>query len=467
MSRARASQAVAVVAAASVLLAVSAVLGPAPVGAATRAPALSVGSSSIWEGDAGTRTLKIPVTLSSPSTVAVSVSYQVIGSSGSATSADFKAKSGTLTWNVGASGVTGTSKTVAVTVLSDQVHEPTEAVSLILSNPTGGATLANGVGVSTIYDDDPTLVYGYRIDAGNVAIGEGDGGNVEPAAIPVTLSAPAPTSITVNYAITGGSAVYGTDYKGTRSGTITFPAGAIEKTITLNVLPDGVDESDENVIVTLSGATGNLAYLIDGSGTLTIQSSEYRGLSGGPKVGVAGDSITFVAAGAIEGALASRYRVWVTGLPGYRIAGVQPSITSQVATSPQAMVINLGTNDVGAHDGTWRSAFDAMVASLASVPCIEMVTINAKVSNYYATVNNDLDGDKVIDPNEIVTVAYDINDAIRATAAADPRFHIIDWDALVAPNALAYTTDGIHPNAAGQAWLASSTRAAVDRDCAA
>ena len=140
-------------------------------------------------------------------------------------------------------------------------------------------------------------------------------------------------------------------------------------------------------------------------------------------------------------------------------------IDSQVATGPRAIVLNLGTNDVGAHDGTWRTAFDAMAASVATVPCVELVTINAKVANYYATLNNDLDHDGVVDANEIVTVAYDINDAIRAAAASDPRVHVIDWDALVAPNAMAYTSDGIHPNAAGAAWLGAATRSAVDADC--
>ena len=313
MSRARASQAAIVPVVASLGIAVALVAPAAvvvtPAAAATRPPAVSVGSASMREGNVGNRTLKVPVTLSSPSTVDVSVPYQVVASSGSLANTDFKAKSGTLTWKVGASGVTGTAKTVAITVLPDAVAEPTETVALVLGDPTPGVTLANGVGVSTIYDDDQAASPGYRIDVGDVAISEGDGGNVEPAGVAVTLSQPAPAPITVAYAVSGGTAVYGTDYKGTRSGTLTFPAGAIEKVITVNVLPDGVDETDESVGVALSAPTGTGASIGDGAGTVTIQSSEYRGLVAGPKVAIAGDSITFVAAGAIESSLMSAYRV--------------------------------------------------------------------------------------------------------------------------------------------------------------
>ena len=200
---------------------------------------------------------------------------------------------------------------------------------------------------------------------------------------------------------------------------------------------------------------------------MTIQSSEFRGLSGGPKVGVAGDSITYVSAGSIESSLTSKYRVWLSGQPGFKIAQVQPAINQQVAAGAAAMVVNLGTNDVGYKNAAWQTDFDAMVASLAAVPCVQLVTINEGVANYYATLNNDLNGNGLIDANEVVTTGTKINNAIRATVAARTNFHLIDWNALVAPNAMAYTTDGIHPNAAGQAWLGSATRSALDGTCPA
>lgn len=434
--------------------------------AATRSPSLAVGSAKVSEGNNGTRTLNFPVTLSFPASTAVSVAYTVVGSTSSTTNTDFKAKSGTLNFALGTNGLTPTMKNIAVPVYSDALVEGTETVSVILSNPSVGVMLANPVGIGTITDDDPNLIYGQRIDVGDAGISEADAGNTQSVDVNVTLSQAASTPITVNYTVKPGTATAGADYTATTTGTVTFPAGAVQRAVTVKVLPDSVDESDESLQVVLSAPTGALGIIGRSTGTVTIQSSEFRGLSSGPKVGVAGDSITYVAAGSIESALTSRYRVWLSGQPGFRIAQVQPAIKQQIAAGANAMVVNLGTNDVGNRTGTWLTDYNAMVASLLPVACVQLVTINEAVSNYYATLNNDLNGNGLVDSNEIVTVGTEINKAIRATVAANANFHLIDWNALVAPNSLVYTTDGIHPNAAGQAWLGSATRKALDTTCA-
>ena len=440
-------------------------LAPVPATAATRPVSISVGSATIWEGNSGTRTLNVPVTLSYPANVTVKADYKVVASTSSATTTDFKAVTGTLTFAVNATtGLTPTAKTVAIPVYSDTVVEPDEAISVVLSNITAGITVANSVGVSTIKNDDPNLIYGQQIQAGSASINESDAGNAEPVSIPVTLSQAASSQVTVAYKVTGGSATAGKDFSGSTSGTLTFAAGTIQKAISLSVLPDSIDEADEDVVITLSNAAGALAVVTQPTARLVIESGEFRGLSGGPKVGIAGDSITFVSAGAIEAAVMPAYRVWLSGQPGFTIAGVQPVINTQVAAGPAAMVVNLGTNDV--KPGTaWRTPFDTMVASLQPVACVELVNLNATIANYFASLNNDLNGNGIVDANEIVTTATDINAAIAATAAANPRVHVIDWNSATATNPSALTSDGIHPNAAGQAWLASHIRTALDTDC--
>lgn len=453
--------------AAGCILAVAtiAALAPLPAAAGTRPVSISVGSATIWEGNSGTRTLNVPVTLSYPANFTVKADYKVVASSSSATTTDFKAVTGTLTFTANATtGLTPTAKTVAIPVYSDGDVEPDESVAVVLSNVTAGITVANAVGVSTIKNDDPNLIYGQQIQSGSASIGESDAGNAEPVSIPVTLSQAASAQVTVAYKVTGGTATAGKDYSGSTSGTLTFPAGTIQKAINLSVLPDAIDEPDEDVVITLSNAAGALAVVTQPTARLVIESGEFRGLSGGPKVGVAGDSITFVSAGAIEASLMPAYRVWLSGQPGFTIAGVQPVITTQVAAGPAAMVVNLGTNDVKPNTA-WKAPFDTMVASLQPVACVELVNINATIANYFATVNNDINGNKLIDANEIVTTATDINAAIAAAAAANPRVHVIDWNAATATNASSLTSDGIHPNAAGQAWLASHIRAALDTDC--
>ena len=81
---------------------------------------------------------------------AVSVDYAT--SNGTATAgSDYTAAGGTLHWADG----DASNKTFAVTIANDALVESSETVSLILSNPTGGATLgALSNGALTIADDD-------------------------------------------------------------------------------------------------------------------------------------------------------------------------------------------------------------------------------------------------------------------------------------------------------------------------
>lgn len=95
-------------------------------------------------------TITITVTRSGPDG-AVAVNYTTMN--GSATSPDdYLATSGILNW---ADGDT-TPKTFPVTIVDDANPEPSEAFTVVLSNPTGGAALgANSVETVTILDNDP------------------------------------------------------------------------------------------------------------------------------------------------------------------------------------------------------------------------------------------------------------------------------------------------------------------------
>ena len=61
--------------------------------------------------------------------------------------------------------------------------------------------------------------------------------SVSPAKIDVLLSAPSPRKVTVDYAITGGTAENGTDYT-LKNGTLVFEPGELYKSIDIRIVDD-------------------------------------------------------------------------------------------------------------------------------------------------------------------------------------------------------------------------------------
>ena len=110
-------------------------------------PMLLIGDASVDEGDSGSVTLNFTVTLSHTATETVTVDWAT--ADGTATAGtDYTAGSGRLTFDAGDS-----SRTVFVTVASDDVDEPDETFTVTLSNPSG-ATIGDGAATGTIRDGD-------------------------------------------------------------------------------------------------------------------------------------------------------------------------------------------------------------------------------------------------------------------------------------------------------------------------
>jgi subtilisin-like proprotein convertase family protein len=218
-------------------------------------PELSVSDTSVVEGNAGTTTqLAFTVTRSGDTTQAVSVDYATGGGTATA-GTDYEAASGTLSFAPGQ-----TSQVVYVTVYGDNAAEPNETVYLTLSNPTAGATIADGLGVGTIINDDP------GISINDVSKAEGRNGTTL-FTFTVSLSAPPVSTVTVNWATANGTATAGSDYKAA-SGTLTFAPGETTKTITIEVYGDRTKEPDETFFINLFGAVG--ADILDDLGIGTI-----------------------------------------------------------------------------------------------------------------------------------------------------------------------------------------------------
>jgi aryl-phospho-beta-D-glucosidase BglC (GH1 family)/cellulase/cellobiase CelA1 len=134
-------------------------------------PTLVVADATVAEGDSGNQDLAFTVTLSAPSSSAVTVAYATGNGTASAGS-DFVQASGMITFAPGE-----TTKVVHVQVKGDTAVEANETVTLTLSAPQG-ATVTDSSAVGTITNDDvapppPVLP---TISISDASVVEGDPG---------------------------------------------------------------------------------------------------------------------------------------------------------------------------------------------------------------------------------------------------------------------------------------------------
>ncbi len=110
-------------------------------------PEVSIGDASVTEGDSGTRSATLTLTLDHTTSRSVSVAYAT--RNGTATApGDFTAANGTVTF-----APFQRTRTVSVTVRGDTSVEPDEAFTVVLSNPAG-LTVGDGDGRGLIVNDD-------------------------------------------------------------------------------------------------------------------------------------------------------------------------------------------------------------------------------------------------------------------------------------------------------------------------
>src|SRR5687767_10222458 len=141
-------------------------------------PSLSINDVTVNE-NAGTATFT--VSLSAPSSLAVSVDYSM--TNGTAGTADYTAGAGTLNF---AAGVT--TQTITVPITDDLLDELDATFTVNLAGPTN-ATIADGTGVGTILDNDATP----SLSIDDVTVNE----NAGTATFTVSLSAASGQAVSV------------------------------------------------------------------------------------------------------------------------------------------------------------------------------------------------------------------------------------------------------------------------------
>lgn len=108
---------------------------------------LAIADASVLEGNKGTTTVPVTVTLSKGSSQTITVSYRTVDGTAKAKE-DYSATIGTLTFQPGQ-----TSRTISVSIKGDRKREPDETFTVQLSNSVG-ATISDAVATVTILNDD-------------------------------------------------------------------------------------------------------------------------------------------------------------------------------------------------------------------------------------------------------------------------------------------------------------------------
>ena len=247
-------------------------------------PSVSIGDASVVRATSGNTTMYFAVTLSQPSHTMVTVQYATAdgtakGGTKPATGIDYRANAGTLTFKpTGRSGLTPVDTTIAVNVYPQAASNKVATMQVRLSAPAGGYVTNRASATGTIVNKTSSAT-GVAI-APDESIPLSTSGPMH-LDVPVTLSAPLNTALTLTYTVTPGSATYskqatGGDYGGLTSGTINFTVGRsgatiTEKTLAIPIWPDANPDPTETFTITITTtAPGTVAEITNATTTATI-----------------------------------------------------------------------------------------------------------------------------------------------------------------------------------------------------
>ena len=207
-------------------------------------PVLSIGDSSVDEGDSDDRTtLYLTVTLSRAWSGPVTVRWST--ADGTATAGrDYTAGNGSLTFGAGETG-----KTVSVSVTGDEVDEPDETFTVRLSSPSG-ATIGDGTATGTITDDDDAPAVTLVLTPDSI---EENGGL---STVTARLDRPSSEATTVTVTVTPVLPAVADDYTLSANPELTVAAGETESTgaVTVTAVDNAVDAPDKVVMVSATAA---------------------------------------------------------------------------------------------------------------------------------------------------------------------------------------------------------------------
>ena len=221
---------------------------PTPQPAPPPTPTVTISSSPTAITEGGTATFTITANPAPSGSITVNLGVTENG--------DFAASGATGKGRIGqGKTVTVTSSGTAAYTVATQDDGTDEANGLITAEVANGSGYSPGATRSatvTVQDNDPAPPPTPEVSfaSSTSSVGEGTG----TWQLTVNLS-PAPNSaLTLGYGVSG-TAVSGSDYA-PLSGLVSLSSGVSKLTITVAITDDSVDESNETVVLTLSGGNG-------------------------------------------------------------------------------------------------------------------------------------------------------------------------------------------------------------------
>ncbi len=221
------------------------------------APSFSVAAASAAEGSP----LSFTITKSGSTDLAHGITYATADGSATLADSDYSSTGSSVSFAVGQ-----TTHIVVVQTSADGKYELNEAITLNLSNATGGATVSGSQATGTITNNDAAPSFSINIPA---TVNEGNA-----ITFTVTKGGNTNTGVThsFNWATANSTAVSPSDYTA-GSGAITFATTDSQKTIQVQTVTDGVVDSlsIETFFVNLTtnaGSNGGTLTTSQGVGTI-------------------------------------------------------------------------------------------------------------------------------------------------------------------------------------------------------
>jgi hypothetical protein len=200
------------------------------------APTLSINDVAVDEA-AGNAVFT--VTLSPVSGQQVTVQYATANGSAAAPG-DYAATTGSLVFPAGTP-----SQTIGVPIVDDDILELSETFKVNLTGATA-AKIVRKSGTGTILDNEPKPT---------ISIADQSSSEATAMLFTVSLSAPSPLPVSVQWTTVPGSATSGVDYQ-VAGGTLSFPTNTTTKTLSISIINDQLTEPDETFQILLSNPSG-------------------------------------------------------------------------------------------------------------------------------------------------------------------------------------------------------------------